>query len=107
MPKPWTMPRNYMGKSWDGWFVAPCGRSRDSDAIERSNWREQLRRLGGEDGEKVVVVRENHFLCGWVEWVALAPDASEMHLIADSIASALSCYPILNESDVEWEELED
>jgi len=107
MPRAWTMPRHYMGASWDGWFVAPCGRSRDSDAIERANWSEQLERLGGEDGERVVVVRESNFLCGWVEWVALAADATDLHAIADDIQAKLDTYPILNEDAVEWEELDE
>jgi hypothetical protein len=99
--KRWSMPSHYFGAEWEGYYAAPVGRSRDSDPVEASNWREQLKRLGGEsdDGESVVVVSENHFLVGWVEWVAIHETAHDALRIADGIAEALEGYPILNEDD--------
>jgi len=93
----WSMPRYYHGATWEGHYVAPVGRSRDSDSLELSNWQVQLEELGGEDGEAVTVVRENHFLCGWVEWVAIASDAAKQLQVADRLAERLEVYPCLNE----------
>ena len=102
----WTMPRHYFGAEWDGYWVAPVGRSRDSDSVEESNWRQQLRRIGPEDGESVVVVRESHFLCGWVEWLAIREDAGKALDEAERIAAELEAHPVLDEDDLAWVELE-
>lgn len=104
----WTRPQHYYGATWENYYAAPCSRTRDSDHIDASNWDVQLKELGGEseDGESVVVVRENHFLVGWVEWLAIREDAYDALRIADRIASELEGYPILDEDDVgmrEWE----
>jgi hypothetical protein len=98
----WTMPRHYSGAIWEGYWVATVGRSRDSDSVEESNWRMQLRAIGPEDGETVVVVRESHFLCGWVEWLAIREDAGEKLAEADRIGERLQQYPILDEWDHDW-----
>jgi hypothetical protein len=37
--KRWTLPSNYMGASWPAYYSAGIGESRDSDTIERSNFR--------------------------------------------------------------------
>ena len=106
--KMWTMPENYSGETWDGWFVAPVGRSRDSDTVEESNFRVTLHRLthGNDDGETVVVVRERHFLVGWVEWIAIDPRDIDAMMEAETIASELEDYPVLDDDDLselEWE----
>ena len=106
--KMWTMPENYSGETWDGWFVAPVGRSRDSDTVEESNFRVTLDRLthGNDDGDTVVVVRERHFLVGWVEWIAIDPKDTFAMTEAEMIATELEDYPILDDDDhseLEWE----
>ena len=108
--KMWTMPSHYVGQAWDGWAVAPVGRSRDSDTVERSNFRVALDRLTHghtDDGETVRVVREGHFLVGWVEWIAIDPKDISAMTEAEMIASELEEYPILDDDDhseLEWEE---
>ena len=42
----WTRPENYCGKSWEGYLSAGVGRSRDSDPLERSNFRAMRISLG-------------------------------------------------------------
>jgi hypothetical protein len=64
-----------------------------------------------EDGESVVVVRENHWAVGWVEWLAILPTATAAVEEASKIVSELENYPILDEdrwSEEEgmWSELE-
>ena len=101
----WTWPDSYMGASWEGYYVG-LSQHRDSDALERSNFVECLDNLGGES-ETVFIVREGHFLVGWVEWIAI----HESDKIAlDSMRKMLDMlenYPVLNEehlSQVETDE---
>jgi len=102
--KRWTMPQYYMGEVWPDYYSAGVGRSRDSDTVEESNFRVMLRELGGES-ETVIVVRESHFLVGWVEWIAIHQDDHKALEIANKQAGRLKGYPILDEHDLS--ELED
>ena len=45
-------PKGYHLPDRQDWYVAPCGRNRDSDALQESNFRVALKILGGE-GETV------------------------------------------------------
>jgi hypothetical protein len=94
--KRWTLPDSYCGATWEDYFVF-LGQSRDSSTLERSNFECGLEALGGEC-EGVIVVRENHWAVGWVEWIAIHKDNSEALEAADEMLCALSDYPILNES---------
>lgn len=103
----WTMPRDYFGATWPNHYSAGVGQSRDSDALERSNFAYMLKALGGES-DVVTVVRENHWAVGWVEWIAIEDDGSEESAIAletaDRLRGKLDDYPVLDESD--WSERE-
>lgn len=102
---PWTLPRHYMGKTWEGYYVAPVGQSRDSDTVERSNWEEQLERIP--ESDTVIIVRERHWAVGWVEWVAIHESDTAALQAAEAIGEDLEDYPILNEdawSALEFEE---
>lgn len=90
----------YWGEHGD-WLIA-LGQNRDSDALGRSNFRSMLRKLGGPD-VNVVIERESHWACGWVEFILVRPD-SAAHTTAQSIKDALEDYPVVDESD--WSELE-
>lgn len=59
----WTMPDSYFGEVWPNYYRSGCGRSRDSDTLEESNFIEMLKALGGET-ETVLVVRESHWAVG-------------------------------------------
>lgn len=94
--KRWSLPDSYGGAHWDEYFVF-LGQSRDSSALERSNFECGLEALGGES-DTVQVVRESHWAVGWVEWIAIHQNDSEALEAADEMLCALSDYPILNES---------
>jgi hypothetical protein len=47
-----------------------------------------LKALGGET-ETVIVVRETHYLVGWVEWIAIHQDDEKALKIADDITGKL------------------
>lgn len=99
----WTMPEYYAGEVWPDYYSSGVGQSRDSDALERSNFRCMLKALGGES-ETVLVVREGHWAVGWVEWIAIHESDETALRFADEIKAALADYPVINEGD--WSELE-
>jgi len=108
--KKWTMPDHYFGASWPNHYGAGVGQSRDSDALERSNFACMLKALGGES-DVVTVVRESHWGVGWIEWIAIEDDGTEEseHVlrIADDIKAGLKDYPVVDDehfSETEHEE---
>ena len=101
--KRWTMPANYAGAVWPAYYSSGVGQSRDSDALERSNFACMVRELGGES-DTVQIVRESHWAVGWVEWIAIHQDDGRALEIADRIKGELEDYPVIDESH--WSELE-
>lgn len=99
----WSMPSHYAGEVWPNYYSAGCGQSRDSDALERSNFACMLEAIGGES-DTVQVVRESHWAVGWVEWIAIHQDDETVLAIADAVKAALEDYPVVNEDH--WSELE-
>ena len=93
----WTRPDHYMGADWPEYFVF-LGRHRDSGLLDQSNFETALRALGGES-ETVLVVRENHWAVGWLEWIAIHESDADAIAAAEEMECALSDYPILDESD--------
>lgn len=101
--KRWTMPSNYFGELWPAHFFSGVGQSRDSDALERSNFVCMLRAIGGESGT-VRVVRESHWAVGWVEWIAIHQDDKKALQTADAIQGRRADYPVIDEDH--WSETE-
>jgi len=101
----WEVPDNWFGEHWHGWFVG-LSQNRDSDALDRSNFRAALEALGGESGT-VQVVREGHWAVGWVEWIAIHESDERALSIQYEIEGSLQDYPVLDESDWCEEESEE
>jgi hypothetical protein len=99
----WKLPDSYFGAEWHDYYSSGCGQSRDSDALERSNFICMLRELGDES-DTVTVVRESHWAVGWVEWIAIHQSDGKALQCADEISAALSDYPVIDESH--WSEIE-
>lgn len=93
----WKLPRDYAGAEWPEYYVS-AARTRDSDCLTESNFFSTLRRLGGESAT-VRVVRESHWACGWVEWIAIHESDAAALAVAESCAASIADYPILDESD--------
>ena len=91
----WKRPQCYYGAEWHDYFVG-LGRHRDSDALDRNNFEVALEMLGGET-ETVLTVCENHFLVGWVEWIAVHESDTEALEKLIEIAERLEDYPVLDE----------
>jgi hypothetical protein len=104
----WRLPKYYAGAHWPEYYSAGVGRSRDSDCGEESNFDAMLGLLGGES-PTVRIVREGHFLCGWVEWIAIYHLDEKALRAADAAVARLEDYPVLDEDDYcqrEWDECE-
>ena len=114
----WTRPDSWGGTEWPSHFVF-LSQSRDSEALTRSNFDcavKALEEIGpeyegqlqwGESSRGVspwFIVREGHWACGWIEWIAIHEKATEHLQCAAEIAGALENYPVVNEEH--WSELE-
>ena len=100
--KRWTMPDSYFGARWPEYYSSGCGRSRDSDALERSNFECMLNLLG--ESETVIVVNESHWAVGWVEWIAIHESDTKALETANEIQARLEDYPVIDEDH--WSRLE-
>lgn len=101
----WTLPDNYAGATWPNYYSAGFGQSRDSDALERSNFETAWTALQKFEG--VERVRESHWAVGWVEWIAIPADDSAALQVADEMCARWEDYPVLNDehfSQLEQEE---
>lgn len=101
----WKRPDSYIGAEWPEYFVF-LGQRRDSDAVTRSNFRTGLRALAAlppapdcEDGSRIVV-RENHWAVGWVEWIAVHETDTAAIAACDAMLARLDNYPVLDEEDL-------
>lgn len=108
--KEWKHPECYLGATWEGWYSAGFGQSRDSDALEASNFQvayDTLRPLDTEHDEETTVriVREGHWAVGWVEWIAIHGSNTAALDAARELCKRANDYPVLNEED--WSRRED
>lgn len=107
----WTHPQCYAGATWEDYYSAGVGQSRDSDALERANFQAMRALLKAcpevEVGDEcsVQVVRESHWAVGWVEWIAIHESDAVALAVADKAKGKLEDYPVLNEEL--WSQFED
>lgn len=80
------------------WLVIPVMRTRDSGALEESNFETALKQLGGESAD-VEVCRFNHWGPGWFEIIVINPENKEIVKLGEKIGEDLEDYPILDEDD--------
>jgi hypothetical protein len=85
----------FVGRDWPNTYISGVSQSRDSNALERSNFECMLRELGGES-DTVTVVHEQHSDVGWIEWIAIKTDDDFSLKIADEIIEALKNYPTID-----------
>lgn len=88
------------------WLVAPCCLTRDSDALDRSNWITQNKAIEDFPEEDWQIHRFGHWACGWFEILLVKPNSAACG-IAEALEHRLEQYPLLNEdlcSQLEYEE---
>lgn len=104
-------PSSYIGPDYYE-TISVVGQSRDSDCLERSNFRVSLELLGGES-EDVMVIRDSHWGVGWIETLRVNKSNSDKMEIALQILASLEDYPVLSDDDfselenderIEWAE---
>lgn len=86
------------------WFVLPTGQNRDSDVVDRSNFRTALELMGGES-ETVEVHRFGHWACGWFEIIIINPSLYDKAVA--EIVDPLESHPVLDEDDMSQLEFEE
>lgn len=91
-PSSWD---NFSGERPDKSLYCVLAHTRDSDALEESNFLAALDRLGGE-GENVEIHRVGHWACGWIEYLAVR-ERTDKFAIGDRIIAELNDYPVLDE----------
>lgn len=84
------------------WYVMPTMRTRDSEALDLSNFAVALERLGGES-DTVQIHRFKHWACGWFEIILVHPDH---YSVAETICTDFDDYPILDEMHYAQTELD-
>ena len=87
------------------WLVGPVSQTRDSEALERANFKvamEELDRVDPE-GDDHELHRFGHWGPGWFEIVIIRPD-TDCHREAIDMEAALADYPVLCEHT--WSEME-
>jgi len=90
----WERPKHYFGAEWPEYYSAGVSRNRDSNCRERANFDAMIALLEGQEFE---IVRESHFLVGWIEWIAIHQDDTEALKIADEAIGRLENYPVLDD----------
>ncbi len=98
-------PKGYLLSDQQNWFVLPCGQNRDSNCLDRSNFKVALEKLGGES-ENVEVHRFGHWAYGWFEIIIINPESKQVQIACD-IENQLEQYPILDDmdySELQWNE---
>lgn len=105
----------YWGERSD-WFVVAI-QTRDSDCLTRSNFRSMAKAIhtkaggvvsgfeswglkGTQEINPVLAIEEaNHWACGWIQYLVLAPEAKNLVEFAKSLLDNLESYPVLDEND--------
>lgn len=104
---PWKHPECYFGATWYQ-YAAVYSQHRDSDSLERSNYRVILADLQKRFGDRVVTdTRCNHWAVGWVETIYVRTLCKPAMQAADAWLEKLADYPVADEEDwsnLEWEE---
>lgn len=86
----------------EGWLIA-LSVHRDSDTVERSNWRVIVPAMQHEYPDDTAVECMNHWAVGWIDYLLVRPDSSVAER-AQEWAARLAGYPLADEED--YSELE-
>ena len=112
----WQRPRDWSGQEWNGYYVFLC-RDRDSGELDNSNFEtahnalHELPAYTALDSNREFylsryIVRESHWLCGWIEWIAIHGGDTLALQAAEEMADRMERYAVLDENDYTARELE-
>ena len=80
----------------DDWLIV-AGRSRDSAALERSNFESIEAALNAVNPDGVAIERASHWSVGWVESLLIDPSDARLVSTAEEIRAALEDYPVVDD----------
>jgi hypothetical protein len=83
---------------WTAVGIGPCGRHRDSDALERSNAETAIAQLESVDPAGYAILSFGHWAVGWVEEIAYDLGNAAMVAAVDAMRASLDDYPCLDET---------
>lgn len=83
----------------DDWLVT-LAVTRDSDAVERSNWRCITFAMEYQYPDDIAIEEMGHWAVGWVKYLLVRPDSPAVQVMS-GWADQLAIYPIANEEDYE------
>ena len=89
----------------EGWGIA-LTQHRDSDTVERSNWRVIVPDMLAQYPDDAAVESASHWAVGWVEHLLVRPGTAA-YAAAERWAAKLANYPLADEDDygqLEWDE---
>lgn len=81
------------------WLVT-LAQTRDSDAVERSNWRVITGQVMAEYPDDTAIESMSHWAVGWVEYLLVRPGSPAVKIMSDW-ADQLAIYPVANDDDYE------
>jgi len=82
----------------DGFYIAPCSQSRDSDTLTRVNFQVcQDSILRASQHEDTEVHRFGHWAFGWYELLLIHPDDTEALKVACELSASLEQYGCLDD----------
>jgi hypothetical protein len=99
--RPYYGPRPIEPGAMSGGFAE----TRDSDALERSNFRQALAAFEAE-GVEVSIDHFGHWAVGWIDYLTVPITTTSIRILAD-LAARIESYPVLNDEDfseLEWED---
>jgi hypothetical protein len=94
----WKRPNDWFGEYHNDWYVF-LQRNRDSDILEQSNFEVAWGKLDKNTSMPPGIVREAHWLCGWVDWIKIHVDDKKNIAIANKIMDDLESHPVLDYDD--------
>lgn len=95
-----------MFEDWpNDYYVFPYFQNRDSDILTLDNFENISDELESIDDD-IEIIRESHFLCGWIEFIIFPKDNEKLVSRAKELVDSLEDYPILDEESYSEREYE-
>jgi hypothetical protein len=85
----------YLGERGDWLILATV--TRDSGALDRSNWQVISGDMDKRFGDSVAVERSSHWACGWVDYLIIDPADGEAVKAAQGWLDTLASYPVADD----------
>lgn len=95
---------------WCGVGIGPVGQTRDSEALDRSNFQTISEDLQERYPDEIEIMRFGHWACGWIEEIAYNVGNADLRNAVQAWRDKLDNYPVANEehySELEYDELQD